>query len=652
MFHDYPYTDAHELNLDWIIGKIKHIDDTMKETEEFMEAAQAAQAGAETAQENAETAQSKAEDAQEAAETAQGKAEDAVDAAEAVVVDTLHQIELLQARVDNIIPDGTQTEGNTELLDIRVGFNGQIYDSAGNAVRGQVTRLKDALKEFSDFAIFPYNLVNFTDYVDEAYINTNNGNVSTGHTGYFCTGFIPVTAGTTYKANVGRNYAWYELDETYISGASGTAIQTGITAPSDAAFIRFTVNKSSDGIDDPILLYFTESADFSTDEIFGIDIPGTINTALNPVNAEINAIKDTYIRGTQFDDNLVDPTDYVDDAYINMDNGKVAVDHVGYFCTGYIPVTAETTYKANVGRNSAWYDSSKVFISSNDDKSIQSGIVAPEGAAYIRFTVNKSRDGIETPYFLYFTDVDSFKDTYIFGLKIPDEYHHWCYGKLINWIGDSIVAGSDFDEIVSNALGMTETDYGINGSTIALKGDGTDGRNAICERYVSMTDTTDIIAVSAGTNDWMYAWCPIGDITDPDDGTSNDTFYGALKTLCKGLIDKYPEKTIFFTTPIKRAQSFEDGNGGTYTPDNVMTTPFSKNKYGKTLGDYANIIKEVCGYYSIPVLDLYNESMLNPSLTSQQDLFDNVLTHPNSDGRKMMARRVCGWLTQLSFKIN
>lgn len=231
--------------------------------------------------------------------------------------------------------------------------------------------------------------------------------------------------------------------------------------------------------------------------------------------------------------------------------------------------------------------------------------------------------------------------------KVGDATRYWCYGKKINWAGDSIVSGGDFDELTSEALGMTETDYGISGSTIALAGDGTDGRDAIVARFSSMSDDADIIAISAGSNDWMYAWSPIGDM----DSTSNSTFYGALKNLCEGLLTKYPTKVIFFTTPIKRAQAFTNGNGGTYTPDGVYTDPSSKNKYGKTLMDYCDIIKEVCGYYGIPVLDMNRESGLNPSIAAQADLFADK-THPGAAGKRIMARRVTGWLTQLAFQIN
>ena len=347
---------------------------------------------------------------------------------------------------------------------------------------------------------------------------------------------------------------------------------------------------------------------------------------------------------TRFPDNLIVPAKCVDNAYINYSTGT-QIPNDSYFCTGFVPVTGGETYKANVGRNYAFYNADKTYVSGDYGTEIQASITAPNNASYIRFTINKESDGITNPYDLYFTSVSNYDDSVIID-KLAQTA--WCNGKRINWIGDSIVDGQDFDEEVCTALNLIKQyEYGINGSTIALKADGTDGRNALCIRYSQMTNDADIIAVSCGTNDWMYAWCPVGTI----ESTENTTFYGALKTLCEGLINKYPQKVIFFTTPIKRAQPFDNGDGGEYTQDGVMTTPFSKNKYGKTLGDYADIIKEVCGYYSIPVLDMYRESLLNPHLASQQNMFDSVYTHPNTAGQKIMARRVAGWMTQLGYII-
>lgn len=50
------------------------------------------------------------------------------------------------ARIDNLIANNNDTEGNSELVDIRVGADGTVYPSAGEAVRQQVSDLKSDLE--------------------------------------------------------------------------------------------------------------------------------------------------------------------------------------------------------------------------------------------------------------------------------------------------------------------------------------------------------------------------------------------------------------------------------------------------------------------------------------------------------------------------
>ena len=340
-----------------------------------------------------------------------------------------------------------------------------------------------------------------------------------------------------------------------------------------------------------------------------------------------------------FPGNLIVPSECELGVKVIFTDGTISKDS-DYFITGYVPVVPGTTYRGNIIRNGAWYDADKQYISGFSGKRFVR--TAPENAAYVRYCFNIAEDTDLHPYNVYFTSEEEYsEEVRIHGIPIkePVEVHPWCYGMKINWLGDSIVADYDFDEVVCQALGLVETDYGIGGSTIALKSDGTDGRTSLCMRFGQMSDDADIIAVSAGTNDFQYSWSEIGTI----DSTENTTFYGALKTLCEGLINKYPRKVIFFTTPIKRAQKF-DSSGD-------FTTPFSRNAKGLTLKEYCDIIKEVCSYYSIPVLDMWSESLLNPHLESQADMFDSVRTHPNQAGRNIMARRICGWINQLGYAI-
>lgn len=145
MFENFPYSNFHDLNTDWIIKKIKSVETSEANAKASEEAAKAseieARASELSASASAQSAEQSAEIARESATDAQGYA---IEAGQ-TVANTQQQVALLQSRVDNIIPDGTQTEGNTELLDIRVEYDGVIAQSAGDAVRDQISFLKNTL---------------------------------------------------------------------------------------------------------------------------------------------------------------------------------------------------------------------------------------------------------------------------------------------------------------------------------------------------------------------------------------------------------------------------------------------------------------------------------------------------------------------------
>lgn len=66
------------------------------------------------------------------------------------------------------------------------------------------------------------------------------------------------------------------------------------------------------------------------------------------------------------------------------------------------------------------------------------------------------------------------------------------------------------------------------------------------------------------------------------------------------------------------------------------------NYKGYTLGDCAKAIREVCGYYGIKVVDLFNECPINPIVHSNRESLIPDGTHPTPKGHELIARYVAG----------
>ena len=58
-----------------------------------------------------------------------------------------------RARINNMITSGDSASADAELLDIRVGYDGATYDSAGDAVRSHGEELENIRKDMSDISI-------------------------------------------------------------------------------------------------------------------------------------------------------------------------------------------------------------------------------------------------------------------------------------------------------------------------------------------------------------------------------------------------------------------------------------------------------------------------------------------------------------------
>lgn len=156
------------------------------------------------------------------------------------------QDNVLSARIDNIIalPEGSTT-GDAELQDIRIGANGTTYPTAGDAVRGQYTDLKNALgfvKTDFDFEVGT-NLIDFTKIKDGYELADNIGTIRTS-SGWYVTDWIEVKPNTKYTATGLSSYYHAEVnaDKSVYTGISpGTAV---FTTGANTKYVRFNSLKA------------------------------------------------------------------------------------------------------------------------------------------------------------------------------------------------------------------------------------------------------------------------------------------------------------------------------------------------------------------------------------------------------------------------
>lgn len=187
----------------------------------------------------------------------------------------------------------------------------------------------------------------------------------------------------------------------------------------------------------------------------------------------------------------------------------------------------------------------------------------------------------------------------------------------LKWVafGDSLTdAGTlngenNYTNFVSNALGLTLVNRGVGG-TGYLK-----TSSAFWNRTNTIPADTDILTVFGSFNDLFVDNYEVGTIND----TGTDTLYGAIKKFLNNCWDINPSMIIGIITP----------------------TPWSGKWRGdKTHSDktikYVETLIDVAKYYSLPCLNLFDNSNLRPwDSTFNSTYFLNADgTHPNSVAHK------------------
>lgn len=143
----------------------------------------------------------------------------------------------------------------------------------------------------------------------------------------------------------------------------------------------------------------------------------------------------------------------------------------------------------------------------------------------------------------------------------------------------------------------------------------------LSESVEKVDPKADYIIFEGGINDYLGAR-QLGEITEDMTGVvDTTTVAGGLEYICRILLEKcMGKKVLYVITP--KAKDFA------YTKNNSMV--------GKTWTDYHDIIASVLKKYSIPYVDLFNNSAFNTELESYLAYTrNNDGVHPDKDGYEL-----------------
>lgn len=152
----------------------------------------------------------------------------------------------------------------------------------------------------------------------------------------------------------------------------------------------------------------------------------------------------------------------------------------------------------------------------------------------------------------------------------------------------------------------------------------------------------DLVVIMAGTNDADQATgSPMGDLSYPFDEA---TFKGAVASTVIKIQEWVPDAVIVLASPPSGRGKFEEW----MEKDSDMNrnqTEAVYNSLGFTTQDYAEAVEEVAEYLSIPFIDVFGNTGINP-FNRQKYIRD--LVHPTPEGGKAIARIMIGGLERLA----
>jgi len=532
-----------------------------------------------------------------------------------------------------------------ELTDIREGFDGKTYDTAGQAVRAQVGSIE---KRFEPSR----NLIDPERIIAGKY---DNGGVIASNTSYRMTELIPVKPSTAYVFSwvYSSNFyatsayakcrfvSYYDSQKTYLS--KETAEVNTFTTPEKAAYVRITMYDYG----------------FAKGE-FPMLIPSTNATYLNrhrysfDLNCEVSGekIKDRSLGVEKLSKDVITCGKNLFDKSAAVSGilgyGAFEIQEGNYMTSNYIPVRAGQAYTCSPAvLRYKLFDSYKDQLIMEQPDAAKT--IIPEQDGFLRVSVRNANfetfqieKGETATAYEPFMRVLS-PDIHVTGIAAAYDYKNMLTGKKWYACGDSFTADgygtSDqpkFEEglytgknkvypfYIGRRCGIDVTNLAVGGQTMAkVEGRG----NCFSEDiYQSIGADADYITIRLGINDDNQN-VPIGTIDDSD----NTTFYGAWNVVMEHLITNHPFAHIGII--ISNGMDLE----------------------------YAEAVKAIAVKWGIPYLDFATGEQVplmhrtcrtdvtGVARTARHNAFiiSSSNTHPNADAHEYESYCIESWLMRL-----
>lgn len=398
---DWIRSDLHSLNLDWIISKIKTVEESEQgavDAAADANSSKTAAAASATAANNSKTA------AAGSATAAAGSAAQA----QALVdqLDTTIAQDVSDWLDEHITP-------TTPAVDDTLTVSGAAADAA--VTGDKITELKTEIQYNKSLleTLFSYNQIDYGDITENKYVSTSSGALINSND-FDATGFIDLKGNTSIVISDGTaRYAFYNSNYEFISGNLIGTQMSPVQYPvaEGAVYARFTIDKLGNGgfvcfgtLDDYIALSDVENLK-------------TIQTNISTNSDMIDKI------GQIIPVDRINRSTLTENKFVRASNGNL-ISSTSFDATDYIDLTGVTKFVIGKGTAQfAYYKADKTYLSGETISTVTqaSEYTVPENAVYARFSIEKDyADG--AVYFMTLAEYTAFVGSPVIVIGTGEEF--------------------------------------------------------------------------------------------------------------------------------------------------------------------------------------------------------------------------------------